>query len=56
MRGEIAILLAPILILQVGLFDSGTKVQDLMSKDKRNNTDINFSSLWIKPGFKGGNY
>ena len=47
MRGEIAILLAPILILQVGLFDSGTKVQDLMSKDKRNNTDINFSSLWI---------
>ncbi len=47
MRGEIAILLAPILILQVGLFDSGTKVQDLMSKDIRNNTDINFSSLWI---------
>ena len=46
LRGEIAILLAPILMIQIGFFDSGVKVQDLISKDLRLNQDKNFSFLW----------
>lgn len=46
LRGEIAILLAPILLIQIGLFDSGVKVLDLISKDLKLNQKNNFTSLW----------
>lgn len=46
LRGEIAILLAPILLIQIGLFDSGVKVLDLISKDLKLNQKNNFTSVW----------
>ncbi|MBL97084.1 MAG: hypothetical protein CMF52_04635 [Legionellales bacterium] len=46
LRGEIAILLAPILLSQIALFDGGTKVQDFLSKDIRLASDSNHSSIW----------
>ena len=45
-RGQIAILIAPILIGQLAFLDGGTKVQDFISKNLRNDTDKDFSSLW----------
>ena len=47
LRGEIAILLAPILMIQIGFFDSGVKVQDLISKDLRLNQK-NFSLFMVQ--------
>ena len=45
-RGEIAILLSPILIAQLALFDGGTKVQDTISKSLKKGLKNNYSILW----------
>ena len=45
-RGEIAILLSPILIAQLALFDGGTKVQDAISKGLKIGSKSDYSILW----------